>query len=33
MRFQKFVLDTNIWISYLITKKENELINIIINKI
>lgn len=31
MRFQKFVLDTNIWISYLITKKENELIDIIIN--
>ncbi len=31
MRFRKFVLDTNIWISYLITKKENELIDIIIN--
>lgn len=31
MRSRKFVLDTNIWISYLITKKENELIDIIIN--
>jgi putative PIN family toxin of toxin-antitoxin system len=31
MRFRKFVLDTNIWISFIITKKENELIDIIIN--
>ena len=29
MRFQKFVLDTNIWISYLITKQENKLLKII----
>lgn len=31
MRYKKFVLDTNIWISYFITRKENELIDIIIN--
>lgn len=30
MRSRKFVLDTNIWISYLINKKENELIDIIV---
>ena len=29
MRIQKFVLDTNIWISYLITKQENKLLKII----
>lgn len=31
MRIDRFVLDNNIWISYLITKKERKLIDIVAN--
>ncbi|CAN5567644.1 hypothetical protein BH10BAC3_BH10BAC3_31850 [soil metagenome] len=32
MRYKRFVLDTNIWISYFITKREDLLLQIFLTK-